>query len=381
MKLNIFPSDLLTGLNKVLPAVGKVDVTSCVHMQVQEDTLSLTCTDGEVVLSTDIEIDIADDNADGIVCVNAKMLCDVVKKLDKTKKICIKTNENDRVVITSGRFKNTLQMLDAELFPNIQLPTDALCSATFKTADLFAVIELTKNCVSADSYRAFLKGLNIVFFEDKIEVVSSNGYMMAFTKTSSGISNTDVTEIIIPKKTIDVISTLVKNAEEPTACLRVYKQAVSLDIDGVSMTSVLIDAKFPNVKPIIDFNADIRLIVDKDDFAESIKRVAVTANNVNKAVSLVVKGNELYIQSKNSKHEEAEDCITIESNTDLYETAFNSEYLLYVLSNLPDDKVCILLSKNSNNGKFVSYNEQQCATRTEELPDDHVIYTISRVVV
>ena len=373
MKLNIFPSDLLIGLNKVLPAVGKADVTSCVHMQVQEDTLFLTCTDGEVVLSTDIEIDMADDKADGIVCVNAKMLCDVVKKLDKTKKICIKTNENDRVVITSGRFKNTLQMLDAELFPNIQLPTDTLCSATFKTADLFAVIELTKNCVSADSYRAFLKGLNIV--------VSSNGYMMAFTKTSSGISNTDVTEIIIPKKTIDVISTLVKNAEEPTACLRVYKQAVSLDIDGVSMTSVLIDAKFPNVKPIIDFNADIRLIVDKDDFAESIKRVAVTANNVNKAVSLVVKGNELYIQSKNSKHEEAEDCITIESNIDFYETAFNSEYLLYVLSNLPDDKVCILLSKNSNNGKFVSYNEQQCATRTSELPDDHVIYTISRVVV
>ena len=209
MKLNIFPSDLLTGLNKVLPAVGKADVTSCVHIQVQEDTLSLTCTDGEVVLSTDIEIDLTDDNADGIVCVNAKMLCDVVKKLDKAKKICIKTNENDRVVITSGRFKNTLQMLNDELFPNIQLPTDTLCSATFKTADLFAVIELTKNCVSADSYRAFLKGLNIVFFEDKIEVVSSNGYMMAFTKTSSGISNTDVTEIIIPKKTIDVISTLV----------------------------------------------------------------------------------------------------------------------------------------------------------------------------
>lgn len=380
MKLSISPNDLLDALAKVIPAVGKVEVTTCVRMNVVGDVLRLCCTDGEVMLSTKIHVDSAEVESVLGVCVNAKTLSDILRKLDKSKMVTIKTLENNRLVITSGRFKNTLQYINDDVFPILQIPTQSVCSATFKTSELFSMIELTKYCVSTDSYRAFLKGVNLSFVKNNVEFVSSNGHMMAFAKTSSGITSDNIADIIMPKKAMDIISVLTKNADEQTACLRVFVQFISLEVDGVEMTSVLINSKYPNVKPIIDFNAEIHIVANVEELVESIKRVAVTSNSVNKAVKLSLKDNELYISSKNSKQEEAEDCISVITNSNSYESAFNSDYLLYVLSKIAEEKVCLLASKNSNNCKIVPYTNDSCAKQTSDLQDNNFIYTISRIV-
>lgn len=378
MKFNTNAKDLLECLGKVAPAVGKMELLTCVRMSLTSNKLSLCCTDNEICLRTSMMLD--GDNENGDICFSLKTLVDTLKKVDQDKPVTIKTIENNKVVISSGRFKSTVQYLDAEYFPEIDTKGNKVLTAIFKKTDLFQLAESTKFCVDTGSYRVFLRGVNVRFSNGLAEFVASNGHLMAYCKAT--VDNDIEYDIIIPKKTLDVISSMTKTAEQEIITMNVSSNSISLDVDDTTVVSVLIDAKYPNVAQIINFAPTVSFSVYNDEFVKAIKRVAITSNKNNQAVMLTVKNGEIRLSTMNSQHDESEDFISLPTNTSAeYSSAFSAEYLLYVLSMLHTEKVCFFGSPSVNNCKISGYDETTFKSNIDQLSDNEPLYVISKIVV
>lgn len=381
MKITAMPSDLLEVLNQVLPAVGKTEITTCVRLKVSGSLLELSCSDGEISLATSLALN---DCEEGDVCVIAKTFVDTLKKLDPDTQVKIKTLENNRISVCSGKFRNYLQYLDADIFPVI-INENEISSATFKTQDLFTAIDGVKFCVASDSYRMFLKGANFSFNGDEASLISSNGHMMAFCKTSVALTN-PVDAIIIPKRSLDVICGLLKTCQDDTVIIRIAKNSISMMVGSLHFNSTLIGAEFPHVTTMIDFTSNTRIIIDKNDFINSVKRVAITSNSLNKAVMFTLDGFNVKLASKNSKQEEAEDEIKVINYTgqSQHSTAFSAEYILNVLSKIDTPTFCINASSNCNNIRVTSCNSDDCSVKDnniQSLNDNEYLFLISKIVV
>lgn len=384
MQITAMPSELVDVLNKVLPAVGKTEITTCVRLCVENSVLTASCSDGEISLTTSYHLN---DCEDGDICVIAKTFVDTLKKLKPDVMVKIKTLENNRVSICSGKFRNYLQYLESDMFP-IVVNENSISSVTFKTQQLYSLLDGVKFCVSQDSYRAFLKGGSFTFGNDGVDVVTSNGHMMAYCGTSAGVSS-DLDPIIIPKRSLDVIATLTKSCEDDTVIMRVAKNSISMVIGDICFNSVLISATFPDVTPMINFNSNIRVVLDREEFIESMKRVSITSNTLNKAVAFTLSGNTVSLSSKNSKQEEAVDEMTTirvvnTSGREEFSTAFNSEYMMNVLSRIDTPKFCFNASTQGNNVRVTSCNSDDCLSTDNSIPsvnDDEYIFLISKVII
>lgn len=378
MKLKANAKDVLDALAKVAPAVGKTEVLTCVRLTLCGNNLTLCCTDNEICLKTNLVLD--GDNENGDICFALKTLVDTLKKVDQEKPVTIKTTDNNKVIISSGRFKSTVQYLDAELFPEINTSGDNVLTAIFKKDDLFRLSDFTKHCVDPNSYRVFLRGVNVKFSEGKAEFMSSNGHIMAYCKTT--VDNNVEHDVIIPKKTLDIISSMAKVAEQDIITMTVNGNSLALSIDDTTLVSVLIDAKYPHVTGIINFAPTVSFSVYNDELVKAIKRVAITSNKTTQAVMLTVRNGEMRLSTKNSQHDESEDFISLPTNTSAeYSSAFSAEYLLYVLSMLHTEKVCFFGSPSVNNCKISGYDETNFKSNTDQLGDNEPLYVISRIVV
>lgn len=378
MKFKTNAKDLLECLGKVAPAVGKAELLTCVRMSLTSNKLSLCCTDNEICLKASMMLD--GDNENGDICFSLKTLVDTLKKVDQDKPVTIKTIENNKVVISSGRFKSTVQYLDSEYFPEIDTKGNKVLTAIFKKTDLFQLAESTKFCVDTGSYRVFLRGVNVRFSNGLAEFVASNGHLMAYCKAT--VDNDIEYDIIIPKKTLDVISSMTKTAEQEIITMNVSSNSISLDVDDTTVVSVLVDAKYPNVAQIINFAPTVSFSVYNDEFVKAIKRVAITSNKNNQAVMLTVKNGEIRLSTMNSQHDESEDFISLPTNTSAeYSSAFSAEYLLYVLSMLHTEKVCFFGSPSVNNCKISGYDETTFKSNIDQLSDNEPLYVISKIVV
>lgn len=378
MKFKTNAKDLLECLGKVAPAVGKIELLTCVRMSLSSNKLSLCCTDNEICLKAYMMLD--GDNENGDICFSLKTLVDTLKKVDQEKPVSIKTIENNKVVISSGRFKSTVQHLDSESFPEIDTKGNKVLTAIFKKTDLYQLAENTKYSVDVGSYRVFLRGVNVRFSNGLAEFVASNGHLMAYCKAT--VDNDIAYDIIIPKKTLDVISSMAKTAEQEVITMNVSSNSISLDIDDTTLVSVLIDAKYPNVAQIINFAPTVSFSVYNDEFVKAIKRVAITSNKNSQAVMLNVKNGEIRLSTMNSQHDESEDFISLPTNTSAeYSSAFSAEYLLYVLSMLHTEKVCFFGSSSVNNCKISGYDETTFKSNIDQLGDNEPLYVISRIVV
>ena len=98
---------LLSATTRVVESRNTIPILSCVRLVAKDGTLTATATDLDIVVS-------ASAKADGAmsVCVDAKMLDAIVKKLPASAEITL-TAKDGALAITSGRSRFSLPTLPA----------------------------------------------------------------------------------------------------------------------------------------------------------------------------------------------------------------------------------------------------------------------------
>jgi DNA polymerase-3 subunit beta len=122
----------------------------------------------------------------------------------------------------------------------------------------------------------------------------------------------------------------------------------------------LVDGKYPNYEAAIPKENPNKLVLNRTDFLNSLRRVSIFANQSTHQVRLLCTEKELVISAEDIENSnDAREKIVCEYEGDEMEIGFNSKFLIEMVNNIDTENVMMELAGPSRAGiLFPVYDEE-----------------------
>lgn len=295
-----------------LPALGGIlfDATS--------NELRLAGTDLELASEATITAAIEEP---GTVVLPGRILGDIARVLPEGAVRVETTGQQTKV--TCGTAEFTLRTLAVEDFP--RLPVAEGTAAGSIPADLFATaVNQVTRAASHDEARPVLTGTLIDAVADKVTLVATDSYRLA-VRDIPWAGPSEQIKRVVPARALTEAARAADDAEQVTITLS--ESQATFEAGSRRLTTRLIEGEFPNWKQLLPTELPHQLRIEKDVFAESVKRVGVLAQSgAPVKISLEVGGAKLGAGSQDIG--EATEAIEGKFEGEPLVIGFNPAYLL-----------------------------------------------------
>lgn len=349
MKIEIDKKDLLNLIGKTLNIVDKKNTMAVlvnVLLDAEKERVKVFATDLEVSLTDEVYAKVMEP---GKVVVSTKSLFEICKKLSDGKIQLIK-KENNWLEIKQGKFSTRIVGVSHEEYPIF--PTyNPQFLLKLKANVLKEMIDKTSYSVSNDETRYHLNG---VFFEITPQgicrMVATDGHRLSLVnKQIENIKINLPTGVIIPRKGLLEIKKIVENSNEIIE-ISIEGSQFYLKNESTILMIRLIEGKYPNYQQFVPQKLPHKVMINRNEFLNSLERVALLANQKSKAVLLNIVSDKMEISSNNPELGEAKEEIEIEYSGPELKLGFNARYLLDVLTSMEDSKVVLEINNHLSPG-------------------------------
>lgn len=351
MKFVVSSTDLLnhlTSISRVISSKSTLPILDNMLFNLSETRLTITASDLETTLITWVELENTD--GIGIFAVPAKILIDTLKEFPEQPLTFQVNNETFGVEIFSENGKFSIPGYNGEDYPDqpqidqnstrtVQMGHDVLLSGINKT--LFATAD--------DELRPVMNGILVELAPDEATFVASDAHKLVRYKRSDIKSEVE-SSFILPKKPAALLKNLLPKEDFD----------VKIDFDDknafVTMTNFtlicrLVEGKYPSYNSVIPTNNPNRLVLDRVEFYNTLRRVSVFSNQASNLVRLKITGNQLVVSAQDIDFSiSAVERINCQYEGDEMEIGFKSAFLLEILSNLSTSEVRVELSDPTRAG-------------------------------
>lgn len=349
MKLEIDKRDLLGLIGKTQNIVEKrntMPILINVLLEADQSSLKVFATDLEVSLTDQIKVKV---HETGKVAVSAKSLFEIAKELSEGPITLIK-KENNWLEIKQGKYTSKIVGISSDEYPIF--PT--YNSQGFISIDaqvLKEMIDKTIYSVSNDETRYHLNG---VFFElsaqGGIKMVATDGHRMSLVnKPLSEIQVATTQGVIIPRKGLHEIKKILEGLEGNVEIAIEGSQFVLKHLSTILMIR-LIEGKYPNYQQFIPQKLPQKVMISREAFLTSLKRVSLLANAKSKAVLLNLSNGKMEISSNNPELGDAKEEIEVEYSGNDIKIGFNAKYVTDILTSMNQDKIDFELNDHLSPG-------------------------------
>ena len=260
MKLVIDRGELLRGLGHVTSVVEKrttIPILSNVLLKTSPRGLEFRATDLEREV---VEETRADVSQPGAATVQAHTLYDIARKLPDGAQVEMRRdNEKEKLVLSSGHSRFTLQTLAPEDFPDLS-PGEFSHSFEIGASDLKRLIEKTRFAISMEETRYYLNGIYLhpatQGGQPTLRTVATDGHRLAQAELPLPAGADGMPGIILPRKTVHELHRLIESSEtivgvDISASKGRFRIGTDKEIGGVTLTTKLIDGTFPDYARVI----------------------------------------------------------------------------------------------------------------------------------
>ncbi len=347
MRLEIERGELLKALSHVTSVVERrttIPILSNVMLKASGPALQFKATDLEREVSESVEAKVTQG---GALTVPAHMLHDIVRKLPEGAEIEMKRDgDKERLTLTSGQSRFSLQTLSAEDFPDLAVG-EIGHEFVIEAADLKRLIEKTRFAISTEETRYYLNGIYFHTAEtDKtktLRAVATDGHRLAQMELPCPQGADGMPGVIIPRKTVHELARLLEDSSAKVK-IGVSQTKVRFEIGNVVLTSKLIDGTFPDYGRVIPHNNDKELKVANAAFMSAVDRVSTIASERGRAVKLNLDKNKLVLSVNNPEGGSATEEIGVSYGASPLEIGFNARYLLDIVGQLEGEEARFLLA-------------------------------------
>ncbi len=345
MIFTVSASILLGHLNKIGGAVGvnsSMPILEDILFDLQDNTLRLSATDLETSMSTSIEVM---GSESGLVAIPCKILQDIIKSLPDQPITFHVNKENYSIQLSTSNGKFHITGENGEEFPTISEP-GAAKELVLQTSILEHAIGNTLFAVSGDELRRTMTGVLFELDTDGINFVATDAHKLAKYRRID-LTYDEASSFVMPKKALTLIG---KSLPKDGSVVKIaYDYANAFFTYGdTRLTCRLIDGKYPNYTAVIPIDNPHRLLVNRGDLLNSLRRISLFANKDTYQVYFDIKESELTLSAQDldysNKGSERLDC---QYNGDDLEIAFNARFLAEILNTLSSEEVCFKLATSS----------------------------------
>ena len=341
MKFTCKTKELNSACNNVIRAVSaKVTIPTIegILIECNSGTLSLTGYDFEFGINTILSADV---DEQGDIVINAKVLCDIIRKLDD-EFVTIETNGTS-VSIICGAAQYNITGIDAEEYPelpsvnngkNIELDQKLLYSMIIQT--VFAVAD-------TESSKPVYTGLKFDIRSDEITLIGVDGYRLAIRKEKVSYNGEDIT-FIVPKKTIRELLKLMNTESDKKIAISIGRRHIVFEVENYSIISRLLDGEFIDYRAALPSVITTTVLINTNDAVNCIDRaLPVIENNQKNPIRCLFDNDQMRVSTVSSLGRVI-DYTHANTAGDRIEIGFNSKFMLDALNAADTDEVRIELA-------------------------------------
>lgn len=289
----------------------------------EDGTLTMSATDTELSIEKKIKADV---KIEGETVVPGRFITEFVKKLTNSE-IELSVNEKNQLVIKYEDSQSMIQCYNPIEYPGFKkIETEeyfGIAKKDFKTC-----INKSIFSVATDDSRPILKGVLFDIDKNELSAVALDGYRLARIKKKI-VSNIKKS-IVVPARSLSELSKLIDDGDD---MINIYidSYTIMVDLGDTKVTSRLLEGDYINYKQIIPMNYETFVIINKEQFEESLERATLLSKtSQNNFVKFDIKENNICITSNSDLGNIKENIPASVSGKDLV-ISFNPRYFLEAL--------------------------------------------------
>jgi DNA polymerase-3 subunit beta len=333
MKLTVQREVLLKPLQSIIGAVEKrhtMAVLSNVLLTVTSGTLKLTATDLELELVATLPVKA---EGDGAITVPARKFVDICRGLPDQAVINISSDNTGKVTIKSGRNRFVLSSLPATDFPSFD--SDFTNEPLLVSQKAFlTILRQTSFSMAQQDVRYFLNGMLLEVKGGQLRAVATDGHRLATADVRLSAPSALEKQVIIPRKAVLELIRLCEENDQNVSIL-LGDHHIRVSVPHLTITSKLIDGRYPDYTRVIPAKGQNILTVDRDQLKQALSLVAILSNEKYRAVRLRFDQGVLGLAANNPEQEQAENEMEVHYEGKPLEVGFNVGYMLDILGVLP----------------------------------------------
>lgn len=265
MKIICTQENLRNGLQQVSRIVGTsqtLPILNNVLLQTENGQLKISATNLEMGMSTSVRCKI---EQDGGVCINAKVLLDLVNNLPN-ENITIEVGDAETSVVTE-RYQTKIKHLPVEDFPSIPAVEDGILVA-IAAADLKEVLDSVSFAASTSETQPEISGISMRFENGKMTAVATDRYRLG--EMSIPVQTTDDRAIVVPHRSIAELSRMLAGVSGSVG-LNISATQMALSVNDTYMVTRLIDGNYPEYSQIIPTEPGTVISLEHTDLLSALK--------------------------------------------------------------------------------------------------------------
>ncbi|HJO94243.1 MAG TPA: DNA polymerase III subunit beta [Victivallales bacterium] len=335
MKIKIARDILLSSLQKVNSIISSrstLPILGNVLLQAQNEKLTLTTTDLDIRIKTELNADVIEE---GQTTLPARKFFEIIRELYGDEVYL--ENENNHMSIQCSNSNFRLLGLSAEDFP-LPLESGTIRNFSLDQVELSKILNLISYAVNQDDTRKALNGILLSINENNFTSVATDGRRLALVeKNIDDLSGNDG-DIIVPVKSANELNRLL--GKSGNVRIKIGENLITFVLDDSTiMTTKLIDENYPNYKQVIPVSFSREIILPREEFAASLKRVSLVVSERNFYVKITFTKNKLELSATSTDVGESKDSIDIEYDGPDTVVSFNPTFLLDPLVKVDSDDI------------------------------------------
>jgi DNA polymerase-3 subunit beta len=325
VKISLERDALLTQLQtvtRVASTRSAIQALSGVQLIAGESGCELHATDMDVSLRVPLK---AETVRDGVVVLPARLLLDVVRSLPAQQvSLELRAAEQD-VELKSGNATFHIRTLRAEDFPpfpepsaedGVSVPVGAFITTALKVA----------GSASRDETRPVLTGILVSASDRELRMVATDSYRLSVKETMLETALSSAFEVNVPARALQELARVAAGTEEGQLRVSVLQNQVVFELDGVVLSSRLIDGQFPNYRQLLPETFEHELRIAGGELAEVVRRISLLAQK-NAPLRLAFQPGELTVSAQTPDVGEALESMPIAFQGEPLEIGFNPDFL------------------------------------------------------
>ncbi|MFN3416402.1 MAG: DNA polymerase III subunit beta [Caldimonas sp.] len=310
--------------------------------------VEFTTSDLEIQVRTTAELD--GDAGNFSTSVGARKLIDILRSLPAEQVVALSATQN-KLTLTGGKSRFTLQTLPAEDFPLVQEAADFGPSFSVPQKTLKSLIGQVHFAMAVHDIRYYLNGILFVAEGQQLTLVATDGHRLALASATLDVEMPRQ-EVILPRKTVLELQRLLKDEDTPIE-MRFAGNQAKFSFSGMEFVTKLVEGKFPDYNRVIPKNHKNSVTLGRAPLLASLQRAAILTSEKFKGVRINIEPGLLRIASSNAEQEEAKEELEIDYAGDTIEIGFNVTYLVDALANMNQDMVKVEL-QDANSSALIT---------------------------
>lgn len=346
----------LQAISRVISSKNTLAILDSFLFKLDGTTLTVTASDLDTTLITSLEVDSSE--GDGSFAASAKILLDYLKEFaDQPLTFTVDSSFNLSITSENDKFANAgqngdeypkLPELDKEKLITFSIDVDRLENGITKT--LFATAD--------DELRPVMNGIYFDISDEGLTLAASDAHKLVRMKDSS-ITGVPVSSFILPKKPASLLRSILPK-ERGDVLVEFDSKNASITLSNYKMICRLVEGRYPNYNSVIPKDNPNKMIVDRQAFIATLKRVAVCSNQASNLIKIELSTNSAKVSAQDIDFSiSATAVIACQYEGDALSIGFKSNFLIEILSNIDSGDVILEFADSTRAGVILPFDNKE----------------------